>query len=93
MRWNSCTMALVVLGVLGGCATLDTLERARATLAQAERAGAATTAPYPFHRARAFLEMAEHETDEFDWAAARTWAGMALEDARQALENARGASR
>ncbi len=93
MRWKFCVAVVAVLAMAGGCSTLGTIEQARNALDQAETAGAPAKAPYAFHKGKIFLEMAEHERDEFDWAAAGEWAQVALEHAQEALEKAKGGAR
>ncbi len=85
--------AVAVAGLLGGCATLGTVGKAREALGQAEAAGAETKAPYDYYAARAYLEMAEHEKDELDWKAAHEWAQRALDHASRALAGAGGGGR
>ncbi|NOY45507.1 MAG: hypothetical protein GXP50_08665 [Deltaproteobacteria bacterium] len=93
MRWKPYAAAAAAMVLLGGCSTLRTLEQARTTLEMAREAGAEAKAPYELHKGQIFLEMAEHEKDEFDWRAASEWAKVALDSARQALEGAKGGSR
>ena len=92
MGWKPYVAVAAALVLLGGCSTLNTLEQARTTLEQAKEAGAEVKAPYEYHKGQAFLEMAEHEKDELDWAAADEWARVALDSARQALDGAKGGS-
>ncbi|WP_025323172.1 DUF4398 domain-containing protein [Deferrisoma camini] len=93
MGWKPYVAVAAALVLLGGCSTLNTLEQAHTTLERAKEAGAEVKAPYAFHKAQSFLEMAEHEKDEFDWRAASEWAKVALDSARQALDGAKGGSK
>ncbi len=91
--WWTLLAAVAAAGLLGGCATLGTVGKAREALARAEASGAEARAPYDYHAARAYLEMAEHEKDELDWKAAREWAQKALDHASRALAAAGGGDR
>ena len=86
--------ALAVALVLGACATkepapVEQLTRARASIAQAESAGAAQTAPLELQSSREKLGKAEAASHDEKYAQARAYAEESQADAELAERKAR----
>lgn len=77
---------------LSGCVRSDMYIMARqaeAKIAEAEKAGAATSAPYELEAAKSWLAFAKHENAESD-SAGYGYSKNALDHANKALEMAKG---
>jgi hypothetical protein len=92
-RWAT-PVALALLGALAACATpgeppVAQIVGARASIAQAESAGAAERAPVELLAAREKLGKAEAASREKRFESARRWSEMAAADAELAERKAR----
>jgi len=90
-----CLAALGLLLSLAGCvrSTMFVMVRqAEATLADAEKAGAANSATYEFEAGKAWLALAKHEVNEMD-GTGETYAKKALDMADAALKKATGGAK
>ena len=62
--WMLLLAIVLSAGLIGGCATANSISSARAQLEKAKKAGAEETAPYEFYAAEAYLKKAVHEAEE-----------------------------
>lgn len=90
-----CLAAAGLLVALGGCVRSDmyiVARQAEAKLAEAEKLGAAQSAPYEFEAAKQWLKFSKHENDESDGEGLMI-AKKALEYADAALAKAKGGAK
>ena len=62
--WILLLAVVLCAGLIGGCATADSLSSARKQLAKAKDASADLVAPYEYFAADAYLKKAVHEGEE-----------------------------
>jgi len=64
--WVLLTAVLLSGGLAAGCATVNALQSARASLDKAKAAGAETKAPFEYYAAQAYLKKAEIQAEKGD---------------------------
>jgi len=62
--WILLFAIIICAGLVGGCATADSISGARKQLEKAKAAGADWSAPYECFAAEAYLKKAVHEAEE-----------------------------
>ena len=89
LRILPCLAAAMLL--LASCTAAGALGDARASLARAKEAGVDAKAPYEYSMAEAYLEKAQHETDEGDSTQAGNYARESSSWSQKAIEKTGGA--
>jgi hypothetical protein len=84
---------LLIAGLVGGCATSNAIQGARAQLEKAKGAGADWSAPFEYYAADAYLGKAVLEAEEGDNKAANVFTKQSSDYSAKALGIAKGGAK
>jgi len=91
--WVVLSAAFLSAGLVAGCATANSVKSAQASFEKAKAAGAEAKAPYEYYAAEAYLNQANHETNEGDNQQAAVFAKESETYSAKAIEKAGGGAK
>jgi len=89
--WVAVLAIVLIAGLVGGCATANGIQSARAQLQKAKASGAEWSAPYEYYSAEAFLGQAEYQAEKGDLKQADIFTKQSADYSAKALQMVGGA--